>query len=355
MSFRQFRGVTFAQWFFVTACLSTVPSCSQESSSLPPDSSDSGKNSDTKNELPPQRKRPAVSNPKAMQNSIGMTLLPLSRETFMMGIDKLPEELAKQFAGFDPDDFADEQPAHAAHIGPPIYLGAYEVTVGQFRQFVDAENYKTEAEQDGRGGGGYDAERDRIVERDTKYSWKNTGFPQTDEHPVVNVTWNDAVAFCDWLSRKEGKRYRLPTEAEWECACRGGTRTMYSNGDDPERLTEVGNVADASAKAKFGDLDAVRGDDGFIFTAPFGLFGANAYGFHDMHGNVSEWCQDWYGDNYYAYAPVDNPSGTETGRFRVYRGGAWNDPPVFCRSADRARIEPEYRYCYLGFRVACEQ
>ena len=88
---------------------------------------------------------------------------------------------------------------------------------------------------------------------DKDYSWRNAGFEQTDEHPVVNVSWNDAVAFCKWLSRKEGKTYRLPTEAEWEYACRAGTTTRYYSGDDPETLAKVGNVADAAAKAKFPD------------------------------------------------------------------------------------------------------
>ena len=104
-----------------------------------------------------------------------------------------------------------------------------------------------------------------------KYSWRNAGFEQTDEHPVVNVSWNDAVAFCKWLSRKEGKTYRLPTEAEWEYACRAGTTTRYYSGDDPETLAKVGNVADATSKAKFPDWKyTIKASDGYVFTSPVG-------------------------------------------------------------------------------------
>ena len=133
-----------------------------------------------------------------------------------------------------------------------------------------------------------------------KYSWRNTGFEQTDEHPVVNVSWNDAVAFCKWLSKKEGKTYRLPTEAEWEYACRAGTTTRYYSGDDPETLAKVGNVADAALKAKFPDWKyTIKASDGYVFTAPVGKFKPNAFGLYDMHGNAWQWCADWYGEEYY--------------------------------------------------------
>ena len=137
-----------------------------------------------------------------------------------------------------------------------------------------------------------------------KYSWRNAGFEQTDEHPVVNVSWNDAVAFCKWLSRKEGKTYRLPTEAEWEYACRAGTTTRYYSGDDPETLAKVGNVADATAKAKFANWKyTIKASDGYVFTAPVGQFTPNAFGLYDMHGNAWQWCADRYGKEYYAMSP----------------------------------------------------
>ena len=116
--------------------------------------------------------------------------------------------------------------------------------------FVDETGYKTEAEKDGKGGYGWDEEK-KAFRQDAKYTWLNPGFEQTDEHPVVNVSWNDAVAFCEWLKSKEGQAYRLPTEAEWEYACRAGTTTRYFSGDAPESLAKVGNVADGPPKAKY--------------------------------------------------------------------------------------------------------
>ena len=145
-----------------------------------------------------------------------------------------------------------EKPQHEVRITRPFYLGVTEVTRGQFRRFVDDAGYQTEAEKDGKGGYGWNEETKKF-EQNPRYTWQNAGFEQTDEHPVVNVSWNDARAFIAWLSRKEGKTYRLPTEAEWEYACRAGTTTRYFCGDDPEGLAAVGNVADGTAKEKYPD------------------------------------------------------------------------------------------------------
>src|SRR5204863_4792601 len=131
-------------------------------------------------------------------------------------------------------------------------------------------------------------EAGKLVGPDKKYSWRITGFLQTDEHPVVNVSWNDAIAFCKWLTDQERVEYRLPTEAEWEYACRGGTATAYCNGNDVEKIPEVGNIVDALAKEKFPDRIAIAGRDGHVFTAPVGSFRPNAFGLHDLHGNVWE-------------------------------------------------------------------
>ena len=126
---------------------------------------------------------------------------------------------------------------------------------------------------------------------------------------MVNVSWNDAVAFCKWLSKKEGKTYRLPTEAEWEYACRAGTTTRYYSGDDPETLAKVGNVADAAFKAKFPDWEyTIKANDGYVFTAPVGKFKPNAFGLYDMHGNAWQWCADWYGEEYYAHVARRRPN-----------------------------------------------
>ena len=173
---------------------------------------------------------------------------------------------------------------------------------------------------------------------------------------MVNVSWNDAVAFCKWLGKKEGKTYRLPTEAEWEYACRAGTTTRYYSGDDPETLVKVGNVADAAFKNKFPDwIGTLKASDGYVFTAPVGQFKPNAFGLYDMHGNASQWCADWYGADYYGKSPVDDPKGPDAGRCRVLRGGTWNNGACFVRSAARYWLSPDDRHFITGFRVARTQ
>jgi formylglycine-generating enzyme required for sulfatase activity len=253
------------------------------------------------------------------------------------------------------DLFKDEHPQHRVRITKPFYLGTCHVTRGQFRQFVADSGYKTDAEKgDEKGAFGWDPDR-KTFGFNEKYSWRNVGFEQTDEHPVLNVSWNDAVAFCKWLSRKEGNTYRLPTEAEWEYACRAGTTTRYYSGDDPETLAEVGNVADATAKAKFPAWKhTIKANDGYVFTAPVGKFKPNAFGLYDMHGNALQWCADWHGKEYYTTSPVDDPTGPDSGNVRVLRGGSWFYWPYSSRSANRFRYLPLYRFI-AGIRVARTQ
>ncbi len=176
---------------------------------------------------------------------------------------------------------------------------------------------------------------------------------QTDEHPVVVVSWNDVQAFIAWLSRKEGKAYRLPTEAEWEYACRSGTTTHYASGDEREGLASVGNTADATAKEKFPAMNwTLASPDGYAYTAPAGRFRPNAFGLFDMHGNVWEQCSDGYSADYYKQSPVNDPSGAVGASYRVMRGGSWDCWSGHCRSAIRVRCGPDSRGISLGFRLA---
>jgi formylglycine-generating enzyme required for sulfatase activity len=292
----------------------------------------------------------------AISNSLGMRLALIPAGEFLMGS---PDS--------DKDSEDAEKPQHRVRITRPFYLGATEVTVGQFRRVVESAGYRTEAERDGKGGSGWNETKGEF-EQDPKYTWRNPSFAQTDEHPVTNVSWNDALAFCNKLSELEGLKpyypfgagsqsggdgYRLPTEAEWEYACRAGTTTRYWSGDDPETLATVGNVADATAKAKYLGWDrTITGRDGFIYTAPVGQFRPNAFGLYDMHGNVWEWCWDGYAADSYKQSPPADPAGPSQATDRVIRGAGWSDFPRHARSANRHRVAPDFRNLNLGFRVA---
>jgi formylglycine-generating enzyme len=292
-------------------------------------------------------------------NSIGMKLTLIPSGEFMMGSGESGAATAAFFNknyGTDSltaDSFEDERPQHRVWITKPFYMGTYHVTRGQFRQFVNDSGYKTDAEKSVTPGAyGWNAKIQKLA-FNTEYSWRNAGFPQTDEHPVVVVSWNDATAFCNWLSRKERKAYRLPTEAEWEYAGRAGTTTRYYSGDDPETLAKVGNVADAAAKAVFPIWTcAIRASDGYVFTAPIGQFKPNAFGLYDMHGNAFQWCADHWSADYYAKSRTDDPVGPHSGTSRVYRGGCWSSAPSLASSAVRQGGSPDDQDNEFGFRIA---
>jgi formylglycine-generating enzyme required for sulfatase activity len=298
---------------------------------------------------PSQDPDPNVHPGPVITNSIGMKLALIPAGEFRMG-----SPTWEQYH-FDSERW------HSVRITRPFYIGAYEVTLGEFLQFYDDGNNKdewTSQPKETSIWGGItlldDKYRNYFEGQVSPLAW---GHPdQTPQHPVVNVNWDDAVAFCDWLSRKEGKRYRLPTEAEWEYACRAGTKTPRYNGKDSERLVEVANVADASMREIYYLPQGLPGSDGYPFTAPVGQFEPNRFGLYDMYGNVCEWCSDWLDDAYYAKSPVDDPQGPGSGKFRVNRGGDWrNDPGIFCRSASRSGLNPMWRNCSHGFRIVREE
>jgi formylglycine-generating enzyme required for sulfatase activity len=305
--------------------------------------------------------------PAPLVNSLGMPFVPIPAGEFMMGSDESPAALAQAWPAYDPKrftDIGDEAPVHRVRITRPFYLGQTEVTVGQFRRFLEASGYIPESVADGTGAYGYNpaydpattTRGDAFEGRDPKYSWRNPGFAQDDSHPVVNVTWNDAVAMADWLSRSEGHVYRLPTEAEWEYAARAGTRTRYHSGDAPASLLNVANVFDADAVQnwkKWADY-ALDGRDGHAFTAPAGSYAPNAFGLHDMHGNAWEWTADWHDDGYYAISPVDDPTGPATGSVRVRRGGSWHTWSFYARASFRNWNTPGTRYTLVGMRLLRE-
>jgi formylglycine-generating enzyme required for sulfatase activity/tRNA A-37 threonylcarbamoyl transferase component Bud32 len=276
-------------------------------------------------------------------NSLGLKMIRIKPGRFLRGA---PDS--------DRDAVPEDKPQHEAQISKAFYLAEATVTVGQFRRFVREAKYTPESVRDGQGGFGFNEQTGKREGRDPKYGWLNTGWKQTDDHPVVNVTWGDAVAFCKWLSDREKTEYRLPTGAEWEYACRAGTETHYFTGDDVASLHGFANLADAALKRKIGanfpGLVVVGFDDGHVFTAPVKSFRPNPWGLFDMHGNVWQWCADGRGK--YDKRPVTDPVEVEIGK-HAFRGGSWSSPAADCRSAYRYSYADGSRGSTIGFRVAC--
>ncbi len=318
------------------------------------------------------------------KNSLGMKLTRVPAGEFIMGLaDEGKLKRNHLFFSIERTSFGELRPAHRVRLSKPFSIGAHEVTVEQFREFVKATGYKTDAER-GKGAFVYDSKSKRQVGRFAPRkdaNWRNPGFAQKDDHPVTCVSWRDANAFCDWLSKKEGATYRLPTEAEWEYTCRAGTTTIYSCGDDPDKVYASGNVADESLEqAHEHEVLRQRADyqgksDGHVYTAPVGSFKANPWGLYDMHGNVWEWCYDRFSDQHYQERVekiggknwrlkkdlvIVDPQGPETttqhkyGDWRSMRGGCWYVSPVSCRCDYRGFAEAGDSFSYAGFRVLRE-
>ncbi len=275
-----------------------------------------------------------------------------------------------------------EEPPHKVEITRSFELSSREITVAQFRRFTDRTGYITEAERDGGAYGFFPKEKNYVdrFHRSSRITWKTPGFAQSDRHPVVCVSWNDAQAFCQWLSETEGTLHRLPTEAEWEYACRAGTETWYSWGNDPDNAYTHANVADGALEAAAPNTTRYQravqlkpeDGDGTVFTSSTASFKPNAWGLFDMHGNVWEWCQDrWSADLYRSYFEgvsyrdrknvlikdplfLDKTDQDQYGDWRVIRGGAWTCAPAAVRSSIRAFAEAADASVYTGFRVVRE-
>ncbi|MBV8881335.1 MAG: SUMF1/EgtB/PvdO family nonheme iron enzyme, partial [Planctomycetaceae bacterium] len=226
---------------------------------------------------------------------------------------------------------ADQRPEHRVTLTRGYYLGRTEVTRGQFAAFVKATGYKTDAERQGNSWGLTSSGWADVP----GLTWQNPNFPQTDDHPAICISWNDAKAFCDWATKKTGRAVRLPTEAEWEYACRAGTKTAWSFGDDEAAAGDyMWNMRNSSSQ-----------------THPVGLKKPNPWGFYDIHGNAWEWCQDWIAP--YPAEAVD-PTGPSTGELRSFRGGRWDTVPPFGHCMFRGQAAPTTRASYTGFRVAAQ-
>ena len=231
---------------------------------------------------------------------------------------------------------------------PAFKLGKHEVTVGQFRSFVEATGYRTDAERNADGNEGcYIFIGDNWT---PGRSWRSPGYSVGDDQPVVCVSWNDAQAFIEWLNGETGGSYRLPTESEWEYAVRAGTTTKYHFGNDESRLCRYGNFADRSTNFDWRNESCSDGVG--ERTATVGRYQPNSYGLYDMHGNVWEWVGDCWNESY-SGAP-SNGSAWENGdcNQRVLRGGSWGIPPAYLRSAFRLTNDRAGRANDLGFRLA---
>jgi formylglycine-generating enzyme required for sulfatase activity len=200
-----------------------------------------------------------------------------------------------------PDDFSSEHPAHPVTLTQAFYMGKFAVTQEQYQQVIgtNPSNFKGK------------------------------------DNPVEQISWDDTQAFCKKLSESTKQTVRLPTETEWEYACRAGTATTYHSGDAEADLDRVAWYY-ANSKSTTHPVDQKE---------------ANAFGLYDMHGNVWQWCQDWWDDGYYSKSPAENPQGPAHGARRVLRGGSWGNAPLDCRSARRDRIDPDGRDRIIGFRV----
>lgn len=266
---------------------------------------------------------PVAPTERTLTNSIGMQLVLIEPGEFLMGTPETEEGRE-----------INEGPQHRVRITKPFFLGAYEVTQSQYETVMGTNPAK---------------------------------FKGTDQ-PVESVSWEEAVEFCRKLSTREGRTYRLPTEAEWEYACRAGTTTAFAFG------ATISSDRDANFNGNQTYGNGVKGRY-LEKTVPVGSYRANGCGLYDLHGNVWEWCSDWYGADYYAYSPMNNPSGpattTEwemwdlfrespvnppsglaTASNRVIRGGSWDNFARNCRSALRIGFAPSGRGGDLGFRVA---
>lgn len=258
----------------------------------------------------------------------------------------------------------DENPHHR-RVRRGFYLGQTEVSVEHWRRFEALSRYSTDAEkgtwadvgcaplpgEDSRGGVNWQTrfEGGGTWEWNSRASWRNpfplsTDFRRVDQRPVVMVSWNDAKAFCDFFG------FILPTEAQWEWACRAGSPTMFPWGDNENGGHEYANVAGTEVKWNLRNWDPFPFDDGHQIVASVGTYRANTWGLFDMIGNVQEWCLDTYGEAY----PDDetDESAFAGGSRRVFRGGGWNSPPKWCRSASRNSADAAARSDEIGFRVA---
>ena len=291
-----------------------------------------------------------------MVNTLGMTLMLIRPGSFDMGSGEEDQKWAIAHGGHSGWVENEGQPVRVK-LTRSYWIGATEVTMGQFRQFVDEAHYRCQAE---RGNApliwnttqqGWEKKKGR--------SWAKPGFRQTSDHPVTCMTWFDASAFCEWLTDRErelgfistNQLYRLPTEAEWEFACRGNQHSRYAWDGPFEQAQDYANVVDSTP---LPDGSIWKGPhypwkDGHAFTAPVASFKPTRNRLYDMHGNVWEWCQNFF----YRYPDSKqiDPMGPTNGTKRMLRGGSWDNNAGSFRATIRRDAFPLFSADTTGFRV----
>jgi formylglycine-generating enzyme len=270
---------------------------------------------------------------------------------------------------FGDNHYEDEKPVHEVAVSP-FALGKYAVTLGDFAQFIEKTKYQTDADKN--GGSYLWGPKAANWGLTAGVTWRcgvdgRTRPNSEANHPVIHVSWNDALAYCNWLSQAQGldsvydtegplkcnwqnPGFRLPTEAEWEFAASmgNGKKTRFGNGKDIANPVEMNFGATKAAKPAYSLVGEYRQN-----TVPVGgLNCPNGFGLHDLSGNVWEWCWDWLDEKYYEKSPANNPHGPDAGSFRAIRGGSWVSRPQNCRVAYRSNYAPGIRRNDLGFRLA---
>jgi formylglycine-generating enzyme required for sulfatase activity len=237
-----------------------------------------------------------------------------------------------------------ERPPHEVVIDYSLAISQNDVTVGDFHEFIAATN------RDMRGCDIYDG----AWHREPAAGWRSPGFPQNALHPVTCVSWNDAAAYARWLSSKTAHRYRLPSASEWEYASRTGAEAVRSWDSSGSDACANADVADQSAARRYPGWSVFTCDDGYVYTAPVGSFKANTFGLNDMLGNVFQWTQDCWHDDYVG-APTDGSARSDGDcAEHELRGGSWFSSPAYVRASYRNRFAPDYRTSSVGFRLVRE-
>ena len=263
---------------------------------------------------------------RGFESQVPMKMVAIPAGNFVMGA-----------CDADSEAQPDELPCRTITFSKPFQMGVYEVTVAQFEEFVEAQGYKTQAESSGLGGWkASTASSWGIKNRDL--NWSSPGYPIAADLPVTMVSYEDALAFCAWLSKRDGKNYRLPTEAEWEYACRAGSKDVYH----------------FPIKSRDSYCWSLWNTKGTVSPRPVGTRQPNPWGLFDMGGNAREWCLDWYGEKAYLLSQKEFPQGPAKGTLRVIRGGCFIDMNSFLRSSHRGYHAPNQVLNNQGFRVVVE-